>query len=96
MNYNKAIDALISPSNNGKVIRAVEYVSPKLIIRAVRRTFNKKIYKGSNIEIMLTIGRPNYLEREFIEECLKAKEPFPIKRVQLKLYNPKPKKLLRK
>ena len=37
-------------------------------------------------EYKLTIGRPNYLERIFIKKCIKAEEPFPIKKIQLKFY----------
>ena len=85
MNYNKVVDSII---NNDAVIKATEYRSPKLIIRAVRKTFKvhkRRTRKGQNVEIILTIGKPNYAEREFIKLCNKAKEPFPVKRVQLKL-----------
>jgi len=41
--------------------------------------------------MVLTIGRPNYAEREFIKLCKKAGEPFPVKKMQLKFY-PKKKK----
>src|SRR3990167_4035054 len=77
-------------------LKATKYISKNQIVRAVLKTYkfnNHKPNKVGNIEITLTIGRPNYIEREFIKACQKAKEPFPIKRTQLKLYNPKPKKL---
>lgn len=85
INYNKVIEAITS----GEVIKATEYISPKFIVRATRKLFGKKIAKQHNIEITLTIGRPNYVEREFIKECQQVSEPFPIKKVQLKMYNPK-------
>jgi len=88
---NEVIEAILG----GGVIKATKYISPKEIIRAVRKTFGKKIVKG-NIEIHLTIGKPNYAEREFIKLCQKSDEPFPIKKIQLKLYNPQPKKLKRR
>jgi hypothetical protein len=34
-------------------------------------------------EIVVTIGKPNYAERKFIELAKKAGEPFPIKKIQL-------------
>lgn len=71
------IESLIN--TNAKT--ATKFVSPKEIIRA---TIHGKHRKGSNYEIVLTIGRPNYAERKFIKDCKKAGEPFPIKRVQLK------------
>ena len=90
------IDCIIS---NEQVLRATKYVSPKHIIRAVRKSYRfngRKPRKGANLEIHITIGRPNYLEREFVKECQKVGEPFPVKKIQLKLYNPKKKVLKRK
>lgn len=92
INYNKVIDAIINGQN---VIKATEYVSPKLIVRAVRKTYGKKILKG-NIEIILTIGKPNYVEREIIKAQQKAGVVFPLKAIYTKFANPKPKKLKRK
>jgi hypothetical protein len=87
-NYNEVCDEIVK----GGVIKATKYISPVFIIRAVRKLFGKKITRG-NIEIVLTIGKPNYTEREFIKLCKKANEPFPIKKVQLKFYNPVKNKL---
>lgn len=90
------LDSIMS---NDQVLRATKYVSPKQIIRAVRKSYrynNHKPLKNENITITLTFGRPNYLEREFIKLCQKAKEPFPVKKVQLKFYVPKKGKLKRK
>ena len=84
MNYDKVIDAIIGE----KAARATYYESPTKIIRATRKKY-KNGFKEGNIEILLTIGRPNYQEREFIKLCKKAKEPFPIKKVQLKFLVPK-------
>ena len=79
------VDILI---NDNSLRRAVKYVSPKEIIRGTRGKFFKS---SDNIEITLTIGRPNYIEREFIALCQKAKEPFPVKKIQLQNW-PKKKK----
>lgn len=35
---------------------------------------------------VVTIGKPNYAEREFIKLLKRADEPFPVKKMQLKLY----------
>ena len=64
-------------------VQVTKYFSPKEIVRATVKRFHGKLY-GKNREIIFTIGRPNYAERKFIKNCLKAKEPFPIKRLQLK------------
>lgn len=97
INYNELIE-LFTFTPELKIIKATKYISPKEIVRATRKTYGKKIRHG-NIEIHLTIGRPNYAEREFIKLCQKAGEPFPIKKIQLKYCNPKKKlrgKLCRK
>jgi hypothetical protein len=86
-NYQKVIETLLY--NNA--YKATYYVSTKEIIRVVRKRykFGKKKKslprKDHNIEMILTIGRPNYTEREFIKLCQKAKEPFPIKKIQIKV-----------
>jgi len=91
MNYNPLIEALLDHS----VIRATKYVSRTKVIRATRIRFSKKIDKRGPISIVFTIGKPNYLERDFIKQCKKAGEPFPVKKIQLKFYNSPKKKLKR-
>jgi hypothetical protein len=79
----KAIPETIGMLIEQRARLAIKYLSPKLIVRACRKRYRGKILKGS-IEIILTIGKPNYKEREFIKKCKKVGEPFPIERVQLK------------
>ncbi len=64
------------------VRRATKYVSPTLIVRATRTLIKKKIDKR-DFEVTLTIGKPNSRERNFIKDCKKAGEPFPVKKIQL-------------
>lgn len=66
---------------NNNIKRATAYISPGYTIKATRRYK----YDGRNktIEMCLTIGRPNYREKEFIKKCIKAGEPFPVKRIQI-------------
>ena len=33
--------------------------------------------------MLLTFGKPNFVERRFIQKCIKAGEPFPAKKIQL-------------
>ena len=66
-------------------IKALKIFDDHTIVRATRKTYNGKIDKRSRTtEILFTIGSPNYLERKFIKDCKKAKEPFPIKKIQIK------------
>jgi len=77
----KTVELLI----NTEARQATKYLSEKSVITATRRVYKGKIDKRNNsIEIVLKIGRPNYKERDFIKKCKKAKEPFPIKKIQLK------------
>ena len=80
MDLKKIILPLLDDFN---IVMATQYISPKFIFRATRKT-HKHQRKDSNVEIYLTIGKPNYREREFIKLCIKAKESFPLKKVQLK------------
>lgn len=65
--------------------KATKYISEKLVVNATRRLYNGKINKREKVvDIILKIGRPNYQEREFIKQCKKAGEPFPVKKIQLK------------
>ncbi len=80
--YQQVVQALLS----NKARRATKYVSEKEIIRAVRPCYKGRLpRKGSNLEVVLTHGRPNYEERQFIRKCKKAGEPFPVRKIQLKL-----------
>lgn len=67
----------------GGAVRATKFLSENQVVRAVRRTYGGKIVKG-NTEILVTIGKPNWKERDFINKCKKAKESFPVKKVQIK------------
>lgn len=93
--YTGNINVISALLSNEGCVKATKYLNPKEIIRAVRTTYGGKIHKG-NVEITLTIGRPNYLERMFLKECIKAKKTFPIEEIQLKFVNPKRGKLKRK
>ena len=76
-------DQIINTLTETGAVKATKFISEKEIIRAVRTRFQNKFSRG-NLEITLTIGKPNYLEREFIKVCKKAAEPFPVKKIQLK------------
>lgn len=68
------------------ILKATKYVAENVTVKATRKLYGGKIdrrYKRT--EIMLTIGPPNYAERQFIKTLKKAGEPFPVKKVQLKM-----------
>jgi hypothetical protein len=69
--------------------KAEIYLSPVLVVRAARR--HKPDKRNRITEIVLTIGAPNYAEREFIALCNRVKEPFPVRKIQLHWYPEKKK-----
>lgn len=80
--YQEVVDKILE----GGIVKATKFVSPKEIVRGVRRRFGKdKKFNRGNMEIILTIGKPNYVEREFIKQCRKNQEAFPLKGVLIKL-----------
>lgn len=76
-------DNLIETLVEAKAWKATKFISEKEIIRAVRTRY-KSGFNRYTLEITITRGKPNYREREFIQACKKAGEPFPIKKPQLK------------
>jgi len=63
--------------------QVTKYLNHNRIIRATRRTYGGKIVPG-NVEIVFTVGKPNYREREFIKLAEKAGERFPIRKIQIR------------
>ncbi len=62
------------------------YLSPTHTMRAVRIGAKKKLDgRDKRVDIRVTIGSPNYLQRRFIKACKKAGEPFPVKKDQLRM-----------
>ena len=69
-----------------KTVEAI--VSPDYTIRATRRFPRLKLRKKElyHEDIVLSMGTPNYQAREFIKDCKKAGEPFPIKKLCFKFF----------
>jgi hypothetical protein len=67
------IEAIIE----AEATKAIEFYDEKTRIKATRRLYNGKIDKRSkSIDIVLTIGPPNYLERIMIKNALKRDKNF--------------------
>ena len=61
--------------------RATKYISESLTVKCTSRS-----NAGKQLIAVITEGKPNYAERQFIKLAKKAGEKFPIKKIQLKLY----------
>jgi hypothetical protein len=73
----------------GGAKKATKFFSEKLTVKATRKLYGgKRPTRFQQLhgiaEILFTIGRPNYEEREFIKKAKKAGEPFPIKKILIK------------
>ena len=57
----------------GGAYKATKFINPKLTIKATRKRLKGKIDKRSKIvEILFTVGAPNYKEREYLKKEKKA------------------------
>lgn len=78
--FSRLVQALIVTG----AYKATQYLSETEVAKATRRRYGGKLRNKGPLEILFTMGRPNYEEREFIKKCKKAGEPFPVKKIQLK------------
>jgi len=69
---------------NPKLKTVTKYLSTKNTIRVTR--FGKYRKNARAEDFRIQVGRPNYSARQFIKLCVKAGEPFPVKRIQYQLY----------
>lgn len=75
------IDKMIGYLDYTQAHRATHFISEKEIVRVTRRLVGGKIEKnGRTRDYSVTIGKPNYEEREFLNAAKKVGEPFPVKK----------------
>lgn len=60
---------------------ATKYASEKIVIKATHRSRPRA--NATHVEIVLTVGTPNFRERAFLRACKKAGEQLPVVRCQL-------------
>jgi len=63
------------------VRQGTKYLSPTLVVKATMRRSTRNTPKQ---EILVTIGGPNYREREFLKAAKKVGTEFPIDTVQMR------------
>lgn len=63
---------------------AIKIIDEKTIVKATYR-FKPKI-RSRRKEMVVTFGEPDYRTAEFIKQCKKAGEPFPVKKIQFRFY----------
>lgn len=67
-----------------EVRQATTFLDENTVVTATRR--HRPDRRANHTELVLTMGKPNFRQREFIKSCRKAHEPFPVKKTQLKFY----------
>ena len=81
-----AVAKIVEGVVNYNAWKAAIYLSDTLVVRVSQKIYRGRLpAKNQSVELILVIGRPNYEQREFIKQCKKAGEPFPVKRIQFKL-----------
>lgn len=78
----KLIGQLVEIIVEGEAKKVTKYLSPKLVVKATRH--GKVDRRSTQVHVLLTLGRPNFTERQFIKKCEKAGERFPVRKHQIK------------
>ena len=81
------LNLLLTTVKHPGVYQATCYLSPTEVAKLTRRRFKGKLQPTSTRQetFLLTLGRPNFLERQLIKACQRAKEPFPVRKIQVKV-----------
>lgn len=61
---------------------ATKYIDAGEVARATYR--QRPTSRSRRVQLIVTYGEPNYLEKRLIALCKQAGEPFPVRKVQLK------------
>lgn len=69
------------------IYRATKFLDPELVVKVTRP--HKFSRRARSETVLVTVGKPNYAERIFVKRCLEAGEPFPVRKIQLRLQHPK-------
>lgn len=77
-----AVGDVISQPN---VRRATAFISPSLTMKATAQRKQRKSGDLS-VTVLVTVGRPNFVERRFIKVCQKAGMAFPLNQIQWKFW----------
>lgn len=64
--------------------KATLYLAEDTVVTASRPLKPDK--RSKSFSIVLTMGKPNWLGRQFVKACKKAGEPFPVRKLQLKFF----------
>lgn len=75
----EAVGDVIMGSN---VRRATAFISPTLTMKATAQRRSDRRHQHATV--LVTVGRPNFIERRFIRVCQKSGMAFPLRQIQWK------------
>jgi hypothetical protein len=85
--YGRAATLCVSTLLGDPQVRnATKYLSPETVVRVARR--HRECSNARRVEFVVTVGEPNYEASRFIKQLRKAGKRFPVRKLQLKLYQP--------
>lgn len=64
--------------------KATLFLAKDFVVKATMGLRPRKNCRSHSF--LITFGKPNYAERLFVAACIKAKEPIPVRKVQLKFF----------
>lgn len=80
----RCVDELLETAIQTGAKTVTKYHSPSHTVKLTRR--HKPDRRNRRVEFVLTVGVPNYQERDFIKAAKKAGELFPVKKIQIRAY----------
>lgn len=64
--------------------KVTKYLSRITVVKATRRHKPNRVQASETF--IITVGKPNYTERKFINTCKKAGVVFPLRKIQYQWY----------
>lgn len=83
----RALAKVVTAVWANSVRSAVKYLAEDLVVKATAKGKPDGRYRSRSF--VVTIGKPNYRERQFVKACRKAGEPFPVRKLQLRFWKGK-------
>lgn len=78
----KAVANVVQLTTIEGAYRATRFLSPSLVVKSTAPHKHRKNTRSRTV--VVTVGKPNYRERGMIKLFQSAKEPFPVKQIQIR------------
>lgn len=78
----RAVADVVSTILEQGAYKVTKCLTEKLTVKATRKKYKGRWRKNDNVDIVVTVGRPNYEERELIKRAKRDNTPYPLKKVK--------------